>query len=208
MKKRILCYGDSNTWGYNPRTGDRYDENTRWTALLGQQLGEEYVIIEEGLNGRTAGLDDPFSEGLNGYTYLFPCLCSQAPLDLMIVMLGTNDCKDYFRKNPKEVMMAVQKICAKAKMTGSAWRDEPHLILTAPAPVEDIQGDVAGLGNDASAKSKEFAELLKSSASKLKCTFINAGDYITAGTFDGVHLDEAAHRKLAEVMEEEVRKLI
>ena len=94
--KNILCFGDSNTWGYVPGTGNRYPKQIRWTGLLQNLLGDSFFIIEEGLNGRTTVLDDPTRIAKNGMTYLRPCLDSQAPIDLVVMMLGTNDCKHRF----------------------------------------------------------------------------------------------------------------
>jgi lysophospholipase L1-like esterase len=87
--KTILCYGDSNTWGYAPGTGKRYLRHERWTGVLQQLLGSNAVVIEEGLNGRTTTLDDPTKPFRNGKDYLIPCLDSHAPLDLVVLMLGT-----------------------------------------------------------------------------------------------------------------------
>jgi lysophospholipase L1-like esterase len=92
----ILCYGDSNTWGYTPGTGKRYERHERWTGVLQQSLGNSAIVIEEGLNGRTTVLDDPTKPFRNGKDYLIPCLDSHAPLDLVILMLGTNDLKHRF----------------------------------------------------------------------------------------------------------------
>ena len=91
MKKRILCFGDSNTWGYNGENGERFDEYIRWTGRLQRLLGSEYTVIEEGQNGRTTVWDDPIENRLAGLTYLWPCMESQSPFDLIIIMLGTND---------------------------------------------------------------------------------------------------------------------
>lgn len=74
--KHIICYGDSNTHGYCAETGGRYDETKRYTRLLEKQLGDGYLIIEEGLNGRTTCFQDPIREGLSGLDYLTPCLMS------------------------------------------------------------------------------------------------------------------------------------
>lgn len=80
--KSILCFGDSNTWGYNPRTKERYPRNERWTGMLRQELGDGYEIIEEGLNGRITVWEDPIEEHKNGKEYLIPCLESHQPIDL------------------------------------------------------------------------------------------------------------------------------
>ena len=94
--KTILCYGDSNTWGYNPSMGGRYARDERWPGVLRKELGEGYLVIEEGLNGRTTVWDDPIEGYKNGKTYLVPCLETHKPLDLVIILLGTNDLKMRF----------------------------------------------------------------------------------------------------------------
>ena len=102
MKKHILCFGDSNTHGFcaDPADcadgGNRFNESERWTCLLQKQLGDGYLVIEEGLGGRTTCFPDPLQEGACGLDYLVPCLGSHEPVDLLIVMLGTNDTKDRF----------------------------------------------------------------------------------------------------------------
>src|SRR5688572_13370016 len=96
--KTILCFGDSNTWGYVPGTGKRYPRSERWPGVLQETLGNEFLIIEEGLNARTTTMDDPIRGGAikNGLTYLRPCLESHAPIDLVLLLLGTNDLKHRF----------------------------------------------------------------------------------------------------------------
>ena len=91
--KHVLVYGDSNSWGFEPGSGKRYGEEVRWTGVLAENLGSDTRVIEEGLNGRTTVFDDPLEPGRNGKTYLGPCLQSHHPLDLVILMLGTNDLK-------------------------------------------------------------------------------------------------------------------
>ena len=86
MKKRIVCYGDSNTWGYDAITDGRFPDEVRWTGKLQEKLGAEYTVIEEGLCGRTAVFEDPLNEGLNGLPYLYPCLMSHGPIDYLVIM--------------------------------------------------------------------------------------------------------------------------
>lgn len=94
--KAVLCYGDSNTWGYDPATQTRFSREVRWTGVLREELGEGYLVIEEGLNGRTTVWDDPIELDKNGATYLRPCIQSHKPFDLIVIMLGTNDLKTRF----------------------------------------------------------------------------------------------------------------
>ena len=89
--RHILCYGDSNTWGYTPGTGERHAPDVRWTGVLRRLLGEGWEVLEEGMNGRTTVFDNPMSPGRNGSAYLLTCLETHKPLDLVILMLGTND---------------------------------------------------------------------------------------------------------------------
>lgn len=100
--KSILCYGDSNTYGLMPDSPDRYPRDVRWTGILQKKLGEDYYVIEEGLSGRTTLWDDPIEEHKNGKKYLLPCLDSHKPVDLVILMLGTNDLKTRFSLTPFE----------------------------------------------------------------------------------------------------------
>ena len=101
--KSILCYGDSNTWGYDPQTRSRFPHDVRWTGVLASSLGTGYRVVEEGLNGRTTRWDDPIEAGRNGLTFLQPCLESHLPLDLVIVMLGTNDLKQRFGLSASDI---------------------------------------------------------------------------------------------------------
>jgi hypothetical protein len=110
MGKRILCIGDSNTWGYIPGSGERYEKNVRWTGKLAQTLGENYEVIEEGMNGRTTAFTDKIEPGTAALDYLYPCLISQFPLDYIIVMLGTNDTKTRYGVNTVEIGYGLDEV--------------------------------------------------------------------------------------------------
>ena len=99
----VLCYGDSNTFGYDPMTGMRYPKEIRWTGILASLLGEDFNVIEEGCNGRTTVTDDPIEGWKNGLDYLKPCLNSHRPVDIVILMLGTNDLKEVFHLTAAEI---------------------------------------------------------------------------------------------------------
>ena len=100
--KHLLCFGDSNTHGYIPG-GGRYDDNTRWPRLLARNLGEDFLVYEEGLNGRTSSMEDPFKPYKNAMDYIIPCLMTHEPLDLTILMLGSNDMKQYFSPSIEKI---------------------------------------------------------------------------------------------------------
>ena len=101
--RTVLCYGDSNTWGYNPCTKRRYSAAIRWPGVLRGELGPAYHVIEEGLNGRTTIWTDPLAEYRNGKHLLTPCLETHKPLDVVILMLGTNDIKWKFSATPYDI---------------------------------------------------------------------------------------------------------
>ena len=108
--KTILCYGDSNTYGYDPSCGLRYPENIRWTGRLAKILGSEYKIVEEGCNGRTTIFDDPIEGWKNGRDYLRPCLNSHKPVDIVIMMLGSNDMKEMFHASAEDIAYGAETL--------------------------------------------------------------------------------------------------
>lgn len=87
----VCCYGDSNTWGYEASTEDRLQRWRRWPGVMQRELGDDVHVIEEGLNGRTTVFEDPFEPGRNGMAHLPVVLKTHAPLDLVVIWLGTND---------------------------------------------------------------------------------------------------------------------
>ena len=105
MKNHIVCFGDSNTHGYcaDPADcadgGNRFNEDERWTCLLQKKLGADYLVLEEGLSGRTSVFSDPLHECMSGLDAIYSCLMSHEPVDLLIIMLGTNDTKERFAAN-------------------------------------------------------------------------------------------------------------
>ena len=142
MKKRILCYGDSNTWGYISGTDhQRYGDSERWTKLLAKLLGDEFEIIEEGLNSRTLISNDvrPGREGRNGYEYLMPCLDSHDPIDLVVVMLGTNELKTMFNKTIEEVGELFEKYIVETIINRKSQISDNYykLLIVAPPIAKD-----------------------------------------------------------------------
>ena len=102
--RTLVCFGDSNTWGYVPGSnGRRFHRDVRWPIRLQHALGDDWEVIAEGLSGRTATLDSPVAEGRNGLPYLVPCLHSHAPVDLLVIFLGTNDVGERFALPERDV---------------------------------------------------------------------------------------------------------
>lgn len=199
MKYRILCYGDSNTWGFISGTDhQRYDENERWTKLLQKKLGNEFEVIEEGLNSRTLTSNDTRigKEGKNGYEYLIPCIDSHDPIELVIVMLGTNELKKMYNKTAEEVRDAFEKYFVKTILNRKSQIDDkyPKLLIIAPPVVDD---DGSGVYEGALEKSLKFNEMYREIAERNNCCFID-NSLLKTG-IDKVHLTKESHEILAEM---------
>lgn len=203
MKKRILCYGDSNTWGYDAFMDGRFEEEVRWTGCLGKLLGDKYTVIEEGLCGRTTVFDDPLNEGMNGLSYLYPCMMSHSPLDLLIVMLGTNDCKERFALTSRNIACGMKRLLLKAWQI-PAWREKPHILLVAPGAIEP-ECEMSSVGDEmgiCARRSSKLADEYKVIAQEMGIDFIDAGTFVKMNTLDYMHLDQESHRVLAEKINE------
>ena len=209
---RILCYGDSNTWGYISGTDhQRYSNNERWTRVLSNLLGNRFEVIEEGLNSRTLISNDtrPGKEGKNGYEYLIPCLDTHDPIDLVILMLGTNELKCIYNKTAKEIGEIYENYFVKTILNRkSQVRDTfPKLLIIAPPLVNEdfnfpkVENKYLGAGQ----KSKEFNEIYKNIAKKYNCYFLGNEEFKTG--IDGVHLTKESHKKLAELLEEKIKEI-
>jgi lysophospholipase L1-like esterase len=206
--KTVLCYGDSNTWGYDPATRARYPPHVRWTGVLAARLGVEYRVVEEGLNGRTTRWDDPIELGRNGLASLRPCIDSHQPLDLIVIMLGTNDLKRRFDLSASDI---AQSAAALAAMT---WRfahgpDGSHaeVLLVAPPAVTTLT-EFDQMFEGAREKSRQFSRYYRLAAGWHHLPFFDAGSVIVSSENDGIHFDADEHRKLGEALADEVRRLI
>lgn len=211
MQKNILCFGDSNTHGYNSKTGGRFDENERWTKVLQKNLGDAYYVIEEGLSGRTTSFEDPVFEGLSGLNAIYPCMMSHEPLDLVIIMLGTNDTKDRFNANAFIIGKGLERLTQKAIDVHAAWRGTPQILLIAPPPIHPdyAKTAVAGeMGTHCVERSERLAEEFEQVAERLHCHFLDAGSIpgIEMYPYDWMHLSKDSHRILGEYLSEWIRR--
>lgn len=202
MKKTILCFGDSNTHGYQSANGGRFSDEERFTCLLGKFLGPEYYVLEEGLSGRTTVFDDPLFEGLSGLSAVSQCLLTHEPVDLLLIMLGTNDTKARFAATAANIAKGLERLVLKALSVSNAWRGMPNILIIAPAPIEaeyisTYVVDEMGVG--CYRKSKELAPLYQEIADRLHCHFLDAGSIrgMKMHPNDYMHLDKESHRLLA-----------
>ncbi|MGB1311747.1 MAG: SGNH/GDSL hydrolase family protein [Leucothrix sp.] len=196
--KRILCFGDSNTWGYDPETHERYDNKTRWPCVMSNVLGDDYEIVEEGMNGRTTVWDDPVDGLMSGLNYLEPCLLSHKPLDLVIVMLGTNDLKDRFCVSAYEIAKSAGRLVQKVHTSDAGPQgSSPSVLLIAPPPIVMSESglDTRQHGLE---KSRQFAEKFADIAHELGCYFADAGDFIESSPVDGIHFSAESQQQLGQ----------
>lgn len=212
VRKRILCYGDSNTFGFDPVTGERYEPQIRWTGRLQQLLGEDYCVVEEGCNGRTAYFTDPEEEWKNGMYCLKPCLNSQKPLDAVIMMLGTNDLKTIFHASVKEVADGVgQLVDVIRSFTVEKQGFEPVIVLVSPPLIGPRIADSSFQGSfdsSAAVRSGEFSKYYRAVAQDKNCIFFDAAEFVGPSEADSLHLMPEAHRILAEQFAEIIRTYV
>lgn len=206
--KRILCFGDSNTWGHDPVKQDRFDADTRWPRVLGQALGRDYEVIEEGLGGRTTVWDDPIEGYKNGREYLVPCLESHRPLDLVIILLGTNDLKKRFSLSAYDIAQGAGVLVRVAQVSQSGREGKgPPVLLLAPPPTAALT-EYAEMFEGAGEKSRKFAAHYQRVAKELGCAYLDTAGVIVSSPLDGIHFEGGEHRKLGKAVAAKVKELI
>jgi len=189
--KTIVLFGDSNTWGYVPGSiGERFPSDVRWSARLASALGDTAEIIAEGLSGRTATIEHPAAEGRNGLPYLLPCLHSHAPVDLLVIYLGTNDAP--LLGDPLLVAWSVGRLIRVARTSEAGPdRSAPQVLVICPPPFGEHQLGPA------------FREV----CAALDCGLLELEDVTTYSPLDDEHLDEAGHIAVAAAVEVRVRQM-
>jgi lysophospholipase L1-like esterase len=206
--KSVLCYGDSNTWGYDAATKGRYPRDQRWTGVLRQALGDGYVVIEEGLNGRTTIWDDPIEGYKNGKDYLIPCLETHRSTDLVVLMLGTNDLKKRFSLSAYDIA-AGAGVLIDIIMRSNAGLDlnPPQALLMCPPLVAKLT-DFAEMFEDAEEKSKRLSKHYRAVAEELGCHFLDTSEIIVSSDLDGIHFDPSELPKLGNAVAKAARNII
>ena len=206
--KRVLCFGDSNTWGYNARTWERFPADVRWTGVMRATLGPDYEVIEEGLNGRTTVWNDPIEGYKNGYEYLIPCIETHKPLDLVIIMLGTNDLKQRIGVTAEDVAHGARVLVKVVQQSETGIGGAaPAVLLGVPAPVEETDR-FAEMFHGAAAKSRKLSAHFKTIAEELGCPLLDGGEVVVSSPVDGIHLEPEEHGKLGRAMAARVKEII
>ncbi len=217
--KTVLCYGDSNTWGFMPKidkpkviAANRFPWGVRWTSLLQEKLGADYRIIEAGLNGRTTAFDCPMEDHRNGLADIDVSLLMNAPIDLVIIMLGTNDTKITFNMSPYVIGHGIERLIAKIKGAGHGPHGiDPEILVVAPIRLGETvdqswlryEFDKTSLERD-----KQLAGFYKEAADEAGAHFLDAGAEITADPADCIHMNEEGHAKMAELLYKEIKDIL
>jgi lysophospholipase L1-like esterase len=195
-KYSVLCFGDSNTWGFVPGTGARYSLEVRWPGVLRQQLGPEYWVIEEGLNGRTTVWNDPDGAGRNGQSYLPACLQTHRPLDAVIVFLGLNDLKTKFGATPESIAGGVGTLLGIIRQSGAGPTGiDPPVLVMSPPKIGKLTG-YANQFDGAQDHSARLGACVEAVTQQHGCEFLDTAGLIETSDLDGIHLEPDAHRTL------------
>ena len=210
MKKRIMCYGDSNTWGFIAGSDfKRYEDGVRWTSVLADTLGADYTVLEEGYNGRTTVWFDPVEQRKSGLETLTTIIDSCSPLDVVIIMLGTNDTKCQFTATSANIASSAALIAKEIMSSpfGPVFGQAPKVLLVSPPIIENPQ--FAGLFDETSAAiSRGFSEDFKKQAELLSCSFFDAASCTEPDPKDGVHITAESHSKLGRAIAEKILEII
>ena len=205
--KSILCFGDSNTWGWNPITRTRYGRDERWPGVLRNELGTGYLVIEEGQNGRTTVWDDPIELHKNGYAYLPACLESHHPLDLVIIMLGSNDLKARFSVTAFDIAQSAGVLVDVVQKSAFGPEGQPPaVLLIAPSHLGNMT-DFAEMFEGGVEKSHKLGPYYRQVAEERGCHFLDASEIVFPNDADGAHLDRNGHEKLGRAVAAKVQAI-
>lgn len=215
-ERHILCFGDSLTWGWVPvpegHPTTRYDRAQRWPGVMAEALGPDFRVIEEGLSARTTSIADPVDPRLDGSAYLPAALASHMPLDLVVIMLGTNDVKQGYRRTPHEIALGmgklVRQVLASAGGVGTAY-PAPRVLVVSPPPLGEIPGAwLAAQFSGAHDRIRALVEQYRALSAALRVDFFDAGCAVATGGSDGVHFTPGDNRDLGLALAAEVRRLL
>ncbi len=210
--KNILCFGDSNTWGYIPGTAARYDENTRWTGVMQNALGEGYRVLEDGLNARTSVYEDPWSPWRLGKEALPIALVAQKPLDLLVLMIGTNDLKftdAYGAAKGAETLISLAQMVQDRKESSKVFPNGLKILLVSPILLDPcVANDEYGTLRNGAEESKKFLKYYKHVAEAKGVEFFDAASVAQPSKVDGIHMMPEEHKALGEALAAKVKEIL
>ncbi len=216
--RTLLCFGDSNTWGFEPGSMTRYPRHVRWPGVTDAVLGDAWHVVEAGLNGRTTVFEDPLDD-LAGVRHLGPVLSSAAPVDVVVIALGTNDLKTRLGASAYEIAegagVLVDRVLASDAGPAEA---PPAVLLVAPPPIGDLSGwarrDLAAYEgfeeawHEARERSLRFASQYARVARVRGVPFLDAGQHVISSDVDGIHWAAEGHAALGRAVAEAVQAML
>ena len=212
--KNILFYGDSNTWGYNPADGSRYPYEVRWTSVCERILGDDYHCVAAGLNGRTTVFHDPWKGCRNGKDAIDFELQSHKPLDLVVIMLGTNDLKfgsaEHSARGIETIMMMVKMANERFAQSSPVFPKGAKILLISPILIGEIdennhEYDLIPHGHEESLK---FKTVYKAMADKCGAYFMDASQYAEPSEIDSEHMTPQGHKALGEAVAAKIKEIL
>ena len=209
--KTVLCYGDSLTWGYDAETQGRHALADRWPSMLQAALGDGVDVVAEGLNGRTTAFDDHLAGAdRNGARILPTVLATHAPIDLIVMLLGTNDMKPSIHGSPVLAQRGIRRLIEIVRAQDYPAGDHvPEILIVVPPAVGATENaDFREVYAGGEASSKRLAGLYEALADEAGCGFFDAGSVARPASFDGVHLDADNTRKIGEALAPLVRVML
>jgi lysophospholipase L1-like esterase len=206
----VVCFGDSLTWGFKPGARTRYGHDVRWTRLLQKELGDGFYVIEEGVNGRTTVFEDPVRGDKNGLQHLATVRKTHMPIDILVIMLGTNDLQDRFQMSAGAIGFAMGRLLDYARTpTDDPEGKAPKILLMSPPPLGDFkESPLETLFSERSqTESKKLKDAYALIAEQYGAAFFDTGSVVSVSDIDSVHLSPEMQPPLARAVAEEVRKL-
>jgi len=198
-RPKVLCFGDSNTWGYGPG-GLRYDYNVRWPGVLDVLLEGKVKIVEDGVKGRTSIFDDPDGPNRNGIRCLERLIELEPKLQCVLIMLGLNDLKSQFRTPELSAQTVALRLESLVGVVRSKSQCSPQIVLMASPVLEELSGKVADGLTGAHGISRGLATEIEHVAKICNTAFLDVSPFTAGKLWDGAHLDEAGHRAVAQVV--------
>ena len=210
--KNILCFGDSNTWGYDPSTQTRFSKDIRWTGVLQQLLGSKYNIIEEGLNGRTTNVNEKKDHGLGYFRpfrsamdLLSVLIETNSPLDLIIVMLGTNDLKTNFNQSSEMIAKNMRLVCE--SIIDNDYFQSKSIILVSPTHINEESPNLLDSFIGTTQASQSFSNSYRKISDDLNLYFVDASESVKTNKIDGLHWDSKQHSDFANSLFNKIKKV-
>ena len=210
--KNILCFGDSNTWGYDPSTQRRFSKDIRWTGVLQQLLGSKYNIIEEGLNGRTTNVNEKQDHGLGYFRpfrsamdLLSVLIETNSPLDLIIVMLGTNDLKTNFNQSSEMIAKNMRLVCE--SIINNDYFQSKSIILVSPSHINEQSPNLLDSFIGSAQASQSFSNSYRKISDDLNLYFVDASESVKTNKIDGLHWDAMQHSDFANSLFNKIKKV-